>query len=180
MNRARHLSFATVASAICVGGLTLFAQTTTAPATTTAPKAPEMKSVLAGKKFMPPIRGEATVDFVKSPTKREGQTLVTKIQVKNTSAGPIPRLTVDETWYDKKNNLIPGGKGVINGLLQPGEVQTMEIRTPVNPDMSTSMLQFSHANGTVKTHATSSLTAKEPATTTAAATKGAKAPAKKK
>ena len=24
--------------------------------------------------------------------------------------------------YDKNNNLIPGGKGVINGLLQPGEV----------------------------------------------------------
>lgn len=166
MNRARHIIATTVAAGICAGGLTLSAQTPPV-------KAPEMKSVLAGRKFMPPIRGEATVDFVKSPTRREGATLVTRIQVKNTSPGPIPRLTVDETWYDKNNNLIPGGKGVINGLLQPNEIQTIEIRTPVNPAMSTSMLQFSHANGTVKTHATSSLTAptKEPATKAAAAKK---------
>jgi hypothetical protein len=163
MNRARHLLAATVVGALCGGGLTLFAQ---------EPKAPELKSVLAGKKFTPPIRGEATIDIIKSPTRRDGTTLITKIQVKNTSTGPIPRLTVDETWYDKKNNLIPGGKAVINGLLQPGEVQTMEVRTPVNPNMSTSMLQFSHANGTVKTHATGSFTAPDPA--------AAKAPAKKK
>ena len=49
------------------------------------------------------------------------------------SAAPIPQLTIDETWYDKANNVIGGGKGVINGLLQPGEVQTIEIRTPVAP-----------------------------------------------
>ncbi|MEP7303935.1 MAG: hypothetical protein ABJA98_00320 [Acidobacteriota bacterium] len=166
MNRRRHFFAATIVGAMCGGGLT-FAQAPADP----APKAPEMKSVLAGKKFTPPIRGEATIDIIKSPTRREGTTLVTKIQVKNTSPGPIPRLTVDETWYDKKNNLIPGGKGVINGLLQPGEIQTMEVRTPVNPNMATSMLQFSHANGTVKTHATSSFVVPDPA---------AKAPAKKK
>ena len=152
MKCARHLFAATVATALCAGGVSLSAQ---AP----APKAPEMKSVLAGKKFMPPIRGEATVDFVKSPTRREGSTLVTRITVKNTSPGPIPRLTIDETWYDKNNNLIPGGKGVVNGLLQPDEVQVIEIRTPVDPKMATSMLQFSHANGTVKTRATSRLDA---------------------
>ena len=162
MNRARHLVAATVVGALGIGTLTLGAQ---APANQ-PPKAPEMKSVLAGKKFTPPIRGEATVDIIKSPTRREGTTLVTKIQVKNTSSGPIPRLTVDETWYDKKNNLIPGGKAVIQGLLQPGEIQTMEVRTPANPNMSSSMLQFSHANGTVKTRNTNSFTGaidKEPA-----------------
>ncbi len=168
MHRAHHLFAATIVGAMCAGGLTLSAQ---APATDPPPKAPEMKTVLQGKKFTPPIRGEATIDIIKAPTRREGTTLVTKIQVKNTSPGPIPRLTVDETWYDKKNNLIPGGKGVINGLLQPGEIQTMEVRTPVNPNMLTSMLQFSHANGTVKTHATSSFTAPDPAKA---------APAKKK
>ena len=169
MNRASHLFAATVAGIIAAGSLTLGAQDPATP----PPKAPEMKQVLAGKKFTPPIKGEATVDIVKSPTRREGTTLVTKIQVKNTSTGPIPRLTVDETWYDKKNNLIPGGKAVINGLLQPGEIQTMEVRTPVNPNMATSMLQFSHANGTVKTHATSSFTVPEKDV-------AAKAPAKKK
>jgi hypothetical protein len=159
MHRAHHLFAATIVGAMCGGGLALSAQAPAQP----VPKAPEMKTVLAGKKFTPPIRGEATIDIIKSPTRREGTTLVTKIQVKNTSPGPIPRLTVDETWYDKKNNLIPGGKGVINGLLQPGEIQTMEVRTPVNPNMLTSMLQFSHANGTVKTHATSSFTAPDQA-----------------
>ena len=171
MNCARHLFAAAVVGAMC-GGPTLFAQAQAQPQA--QPQAPELKSVLQGKKFTPPVRGEATIDIIKSPTRRDGTTLITKIQVKNTSVGPIPRLTVDETWYDKKNNLIPGGKAVINGLLQPGEIQTLEVRTPVNPNMLTSMLQFSHANGTVKTHATSSFVAPD------AAKAAAKAPAKKK
>ena len=178
MNRLRSAVAATLVGALCAGGSITSAQTQ--PGTPASPpKAPELKSVLAGKKFLPPIRGEANVDFVKTPTRREGTTLVTKIQVKNMSSAPIPRLTIDETWYDKKNNLIPGGKGVINGLLQPGEVQTIEIRTPSNPNMSSSMLQFSHANGSVKTHPVRSFddAVKEPAPKTGAA---AKAPAKKK
>ena len=173
MTRAPHPFAATVAGALCVGGLTLFAQESSQP------KAPEFKQVLAGKKFTPPVRGAAEVDFIKTPTKREGQTLVTKIQVKNTSNAPIARLTIDETWYDKNQNVIPGGKGVVNGLLQPGEIQTIEVKTPVNANMASSMLQFSHANGTVpKPHKVASLDApgggKEPATKTASATKTAK------
>ena len=74
---------------MCGGGLTLFAQSAQAPAQP-PPKAPEMKSVLQGKKFTPPIRGEATIDIVKSPTRRDGTTLITKIQVKNTSPGADP------------------------------------------------------------------------------------------
>lgn len=158
----------TLASVVCLGGLTASAQTS-APAPA-QPPAPDLKPVLAGKKFTPPVRGDAQIDFLRTPTRRDGNTLVTKIQVKNTSNAPIARLTIDETWYDKSNNLIPGGKGVINGLLQPGEVQTIEIRTPVNPNMSSSMLQFSHANGTVpKPHPVKSLDAPKdaapPATT---------------
>ena len=65
------------------------------------------------------------------------------------SPAPIPRLTIDETWYDKNNKIIPGGKGVVNGLLQPGEIQTSKSERPSNPKMTRSMLQFSHANGTV-------------------------------
>ena len=177
MTRAPYAFAAAAAGALCVSGLTLFAQTEGQP------KAPEFKQVLAGKKFTPPVRGAADVDFIKTLTKREGSTLVTRIQVKNRSNAPIARLAIDETWYDKNQNIIPGGKGVVNGLLQPGEVQTIEVKTPVNPNMATSMLQFSHANGTVpKPHAVKSFDApaKEPATKTAAATKATKAPAKKK
>jgi hypothetical protein len=169
MNRARVLVAAVLAGASLVG-VSLLAQTA---------QAPEMKSVLAGKKFTPPIKGAADVDYVKSPTRREGSTLITKIQVKNTSTAPIPRLKVSETWYDKDGNMIPGGDAVVNGLLQPGEIATLEIRTPVNPKMAQSMMQFSHANGTVpKPHSVKALDApgatKEPATKAASSTKTAK------
>jgi len=169
MNRARFVVAATLAGVSLVG-VSLLAQTA---------QAPEMKSVLQGKKFTPPIKGAADIDYVKSPTRREGTTLVTKILVKNTSTAPIPRLKVSETWYDKDGNMIPGGDAVINGLLQPGEIATLEIRTPVNPKMAQSMMQFSHANGTVpKPHPVKTLdapgAAKEPATKAASATKTAK------
>jgi hypothetical protein len=178
MNRARYAFAATFVGALAISAL--LAQETKAPET----KAPEFKSVLQGKKFTPPLRGAAEVDFLRSATQRQGNLLVTKIQVKNMSLAPIPRLTIDEVWYDKNNEIIPGGKGVVQGLLQPGEIQTVEIRTPSNPAMTRSMLQFSHANGTVpKPHAVTSFAApkdsKEPATKSAAATKKA-APAKKK
>ena len=183
MNRARYafaataVGAATLVGALGVGGSALGAQDTKAPEA----KAPEFKSVLAGKKFTPPVRGAAEVDFLRSQTQRQGNLLVTKIQVKNMSPAPIPRLTIDEVWYDKNNEIIPGGKGVVPGLLQPGEIQTVEIRTPSNPAMTRSMLQFSHANGTVpKPHAVTSFAEpKEPATKSASATKKA-APAKKK
>jgi hypothetical protein len=166
MIRARYAVAATVVGVSFVGA-TVFAQQP-------QPTAPPMTSVLAGKKFSPPIKGEANIDIVKTPTRREGTTLVTKITVKNTSAGPIPRLKVAETWFDKDGNMIPGGEAVINGLLQPNEVQALEIRTPVNLKMAQSQLQFSHANGTVKPHAVKSLeapAAKEPATKAATSTK---------
>jgi hypothetical protein len=172
MIRARYAVAATIVG-VSVAGATVFTQQP-------QPTAPPMTSVLAGRKFSPPIRGEATIDIVKTPTKREGTTLVTKIVVKNTSAAPIPRLKVAETWFDKDGGMIPGGEAVINGLLQPNVVQTLEIRTPVNLKMAQSQLQFSHANGTIKPKSVKSLDApKEPATKNASATKpAAKAPPK--
>ena len=182
MNRVRTVFAATVAGALCVGSAALTAQSQGQPASP-PPKAPEFKQVLAGKKFTPPVRGAAEVDYMRQPTKREGNTLVTRIQVRNASNAPIARLTIDETWYDKAQNTIPGGKGVVNGLLQPGEVQTIEIKTPTNPAMQSSMYQFSHANGTVpKPRLVKSFDApaKDAASAKAAAPAKAKAPAKKK
>jgi hypothetical protein len=166
MIRARSIAAATLVGAMFVG-VAVFAQN---------PPAPEMKSVLAGKKFTPPIKGDAKLDFVKTPTRREGTTLVTKFQVKNMSAAPIPRLRIVETWYDKDGNVIPGGEAVINGLLQPGEIATLELRTPVNAKMASSMLQFTHANGGIpKPHSVKSFddATKEPAAKNASATKPA-------
>ena len=170
MNRARHRFAATLVGGSLIGGLTLLAQT--------QPQAPPMTSVLAGKKFTPPIKGQADVDYTKPVTKREKDLVVTRITVKNTSNAPIPRLTIDETWFDKGNQMIPGGKGIINGLLQPGETKTVEIQTPYNPKMKANQWKFSHANGDVKPNKVAKIVAgdAEPAAKTAPA----KAPAKKK
>jgi len=111
-------------------------------------------------------------------TKREKDMVVTKIQVKNTSNAPIPRLTITETWYDAGGASVGGGKGAINGLLQPGEVQTIVIETPYNAKMKANNYNFSHANGTIKPHKVAKFgDEKEPAAKPASATKPA---AKKK
>jgi hypothetical protein len=137
-----------------------------------------MQSILAGKKFTPPIKGTADVEFTKPVTKKDLKTnmVVTKITVKNISNAPIPRLTIDETWFSKDNQLVAGGKGYINGLLQPGEIKTIEIQTPYDPKMNANSWNFSHANGQVKPHQVKSLDdpnapKKEPAAKNASAKK---------
>ena len=168
MNRARSTFAATLVGVSLVSAL-LIAQT---------PAAPPMTSVLAGKKLTPPIRGQAEVDFTTPVTKREKDMVITKIQVKNTSNAPIPRLTITETWYDAGGASVGGGKGAINGLLQPGEVQTIVIETPYNAKMKANNYNFSHANGAIKPHKVAKMgDEKEPAAKPASATKPA---AKKK
>jgi len=172
MTRARSLAAATLAGA-SIFGAALHAQTTTAQAGQTAPP---LQSVLAGKKFTPPIKGIADVEYTKPITKRDKNMVVTKITVKNISNAPIPRLTIDETWFSKDNQLVTGGKGFINGLLQPGEVKTIEIQTPYDSKMNANSWNFSHANGAVKPHQVKSLDdpnapKKEPAAKNASAKK---------
>jgi hypothetical protein len=153
MTRVRSLVAATLSGA-SIFGAALFAQST--PPTQSG-QAPPLQSVLAGKKFTPPIKGIADVEYTKPVTKRDKNMVVTKITVKNISNAPIPRLTIDETWFSKDNQLVTGGKGFINGLLQPGEVKTIEIQTPYDPKMNANSWNFSHANGAVKPHQVKSL-----------------------
>ena len=125
-----------------------------------------LSPILAGKKFTPPIKGQADIEFTQPVPKREKDMVVTTLQVKNISNAPIARLTVDETWYDASGGLVSGGNGQINGLLQPGEVQTIKIETPYNQKMKSNNYQFTHVNGTVKPHKVKSFgePEKEPAT----------------
>ena len=140
MNRACVAFGATFMTTLLAAG-TALAQT---------PQAPEMHQVLAGKKFTPPIKGEAIIEYTAPVTKREKDNVVTRITVRNAAIAPVPRLTVAETWYDKGGAIVTGGKGMINGLLQPGEIQTIVIETPYNAKMNSNNYNFSHANGTVK------------------------------
>jgi hypothetical protein len=161
MNRARLILAATLVGASLVAA---HAQT---------PAAPPMTSVLAGKKFTPPFKGQADVDFTKPVSKNDKGMVTTTIMVKNNAAGPLLRLTVDETWYDAAGGLVTGGKGIINRL-EAGEVGTIKIETPYNPKMKANNYNFTHANGTIKPHAVAKLTAagdKEPAAKPAATKK---------
>jgi hypothetical protein len=163
MTRARIAAAATLTAAAMFGGVIAAQQT---------PPAPPMKSVLAGKKLTPPIRGEAMLEWTEPVTRREKDMVITRITVRNAAAAPIARLTINETWYDKAGATVTAGRGVINGLLQPGEVQTILIETPWKAGMSGFQRQFAHANGTIKQVKVKQLEApKEAATQPAAATK---------
>jgi hypothetical protein len=137
---------------------TLVGASMAAHAQTPPPQAPPMTSVLAGKKFTPPFKGTADVDFTKPVSKNDHGMVTTTIMVKNNAPGPLLRLTVDETWYDDKGGLVTGGKGVINRL-ESGEVGTIKIETPYNAKMKANNYNFSHANGQVKPHSVPKLTA---------------------
>jgi len=124
---------------------------TAVPVFAQAPDVSQLKPILGDKKFVPPVKGQATLDIKWPPTtKKLKDMVVTTIEVKNTSPGPIARVTVDETWYDKGGNTIAGGKGIISGLLQPDEVQTVTIETPWKVGMLSNNYNFSHVNGTIK------------------------------
>jgi hypothetical protein len=113
-------------------------------------QAPPMTPVLAGRTFQQPARGEAVIEYAAPNTRREKDQVITRVTVKNTSAAPIARLTFTETWYAKDNSVVVANKGMINGLLQPGEAQVITISTPYDAKMNAPRQAFSHANGTVK------------------------------
>jgi hypothetical protein len=153
MNRARVIIAATLLSTAMSAGAVL-AQV----------QAPEMKPILAGRKFTPPLKGEALIEFTQPVTKRNGEKVVTTIKVRNNALAPVARLQVSETWYDKGGAIVAGGKGVIAGLIQPQEIQTITIETPFNAKMSSNNWNFTHANGTVKVAKVKTLEApKDPA-----------------
>src|SRR6185295_13040150 len=145
------------------GASCLFLATT---ALAQAQQPPPMTSILAGKKFTPPFKGQADLDFTSPVTKNVKGMVTTTIQVKNNMNAPLLRLTIDETWYDAAGGLVTGGKGVVSRL-EPGEIATVKIETPFNPKMKANNYNFAHANGTIKPHKVAKLVApddaKEPA-----------------
>ena len=139
MIRARFVFAATLVGAGLAAG----------SASAQPPVAPDFKPILAGKDFKPPVRGAADVEFTKPVTKRNGDLVVDKIEVKNVSRQPIARLTVEAIYYDKGGTVIANGRGFINGLLPAGKVETVKVETPFNVKMNSSNYKFTHANGTV-------------------------------
>jgi len=138
MNRTRIAVVATLVG-VSLAGPSLLAQT-----------APDMKPILAGRKVEPPIKGQADIEFQQPVTKRNGDVVTTTIRVKNVSAGPIARLSISETWFDKGQASVATSQGSLDKPLGPGAVDTVTIQTPWSAKMNGNSWQFSHANGTVK------------------------------
>jgi len=110
-----------------------------------------MSSVgLAASAWAETVKGTAELGILKPVTKVEGKEVVTTIQVKNLSKGTISGLKVEEYWYDKEGNPIPGGSKRLTQPLAPGALSTIVLRTPVNPKMDRNNFVFSHDNGTIK------------------------------
>src|SRR5260221_654463 len=137
MNRACFAVVATLvgASFVSAPGSRLLAQ-----------KAPEFKSVLAGKKV--------------------GDNVVTTIKVKNMASAPLARLKIAETWFDKAGNIVAAGENTLVKPLGTGMVDTITIETPWTAKMNGNSWNFSHANGLVKPKRVKSLD--EPAAKTVA------------
>jgi hypothetical protein len=122
----------------------LVAQTkpATAPSTTPPPAAPA--------KWVPPVKGEVTLEFMQGKPKRVKGEIVTPMKVKNTSKGSIALLSVEEVWYNTKREIATNGIYRHRALLNPGDVIEFEIKSVEKPDLYTNLLLFKHANGTVK------------------------------
>jgi hypothetical protein len=139
MFRLHRAVLALAPLALLAGASAAFAQT--APAA----QAPPDKPV-----WVNPLRGTADILYIGPVSKAGKDEVITTFQVKNVSAAPIARLTIEEFWWDKQRNPVTGDKQFLKKPLMPGEVATITLHTPRNPKMDTNSYKFSHQNGDVK------------------------------
>ena len=102
------------------------------------------------RKLISPVRGDAAVEYTKPNTKVAGTEVVTVIMVKNVSAAPIAGFKLEESWIDKAGTLSGGDTYRHPKPFMPGEIITVNLRSPWNARMTSNSYNFSHANGTVK------------------------------
>jgi hypothetical protein len=126
------------------------------PPATSAPPAPAAKA-----KWIAPVKGIAEIGYLKPTTKVVGDEVITKIKVKNLSTGAIALLRVDEYWYDKAGNMLPGDTQRWKKPFNPGEVIEIELRVPKNPKFYQNTYKFTHANGQCKPKQMDSFEAKK-------------------
>jgi hypothetical protein len=120
------------------------------PSLSHAQAAPAQAAPAAPAKWVPPIKGEASVEFVQGTPSRVKGEVQTKMKVRNTSKGSIALLSVEEIWYNSKREIASNGIFRVKSLIPPGEIVEFTISSPEKPDLQQNMLMFKHANGTVK------------------------------
>ena len=131
----KRFAILTVIVAFVVSTPLLLAQT---PAQAPAQKA----------KFVPPVKGYATIDVQRVSSKRMGKNIETVLKVKNTSKGSINLLRIEQYWYSRDSKQVSfADYRHKKAPIQPGEVVEITLIAPNNPEISHDSLQFSHANG---------------------------------
>jgi hypothetical protein len=127
-----------------------FAQSKPATPPPAATPAPAAKA-----KWVAPIKGDATVQMIKTNSKHvvKGGTaeIVTNFKIKNISAGAIALFRIDEYWYDNgpKPKMVTGDTQRYTKPIMPGEIIEMTTRSPAKPGAARSQWSFSHANGKI-------------------------------
>ena len=102
------------------------------------------------RKLIAPVRGEALVEITQPDTRVQGNDVVTRIRVKNTSTGPIAGFKVDENWF-KGSDALSGDSYRHARPLQVNEVIEIKLTVPrARVIGARNQSQFSHANGNVK------------------------------
>jgi hypothetical protein len=124
------------------------------PSTAGAPAAPGDQTPPARPRLVAPVRGLAQIGYTKPVVKRgkigDKDFVITTMRVKNMATAPIAGFKVDDFWYDKQGNPLPSDSYRHPRPLQPGEVITITLETPLDPRMNRNQWQFSHANGEIK------------------------------
>ncbi len=120
-----------------------------APATPAAP-AQSGQAPAARPRLVAPLRGVAQLGYTKPVPKAVKDLIVTTIQVKNLETKPIAGLKVEEFWYSKAGDAVAGATFRYPRPLQPGEVITVTLETPRNPNMDRNQYSFTHGNGSIK------------------------------
>jgi hypothetical protein len=116
---------------------------TLAFAQTQAPAAPA--------KYVRPVKGTATIDVFRTPSKKVGNEIVTVLKVKNTSTGSINLLKIDDYWYNSKGEMVTAGQYAHKKApILPGEIVEIKVTAPNKPGAERNQMLFRHANGEVK------------------------------
>lgn len=121
------------------------------------PAASEAPAPAARAKFVPPIKGEATIEVLPGGSKIVGKEIVTTFKIKNTSTAPIALLRLDEYWYDKAGKLVSSDTQRHRQPLGPGEIIELTTRAPNMPGALNAQRTFAHANGKVTAKAVKKL-----------------------
>ena len=142
-----HSAFATALAVVFTAASAsgVFAQASKPAATPAQAPAPAARA-----KWMPPVKGIATVEVIRGNPKHVGKEVHTVLKVRNTSPGPIALLRADEYWYDKDRKLVSGDTYRHRQPLQPGEIIEITMKSPAKPNLLQSQVSFEHANGKVQ------------------------------